>query len=344
MQFETILKAKTPRSNCPSCGVLTTEIPWSYKNSRFTLFFESFAICVIQSCSDIKSAAALLRIDWSSANAIMQRSVERGLERRQEEEIEYIGIDEKSYQSKHSYATIINDVKNGRVLDISQGRDKEAVDAVFAKIPESTKQGIKAIAMDMWKAYIKGAQTHIPNADIVHDKFHISKYLNDAVNKVRRAEHKELLKEKGVSPLTGHRQLFLFNSENLEEEKYLDLKRLTDMDLKVSRAWAIKENFRWFWDYKYLGSALKFYKQWYYWASHSKLKPVTKVAKMINNHLEGLVTYFKHKITNATAEGLNSKIQALKTAARGFRNFESYRIRILFFCGKLDMRIDGVTH
>ena len=343
MQFQTILKAKTPRSNCSKCGILTIEIPWSHKNSRFTLFFESFAVLVIKSCSDIKAASALLRIDWSSTNAIMERAVSRGLKRREVEKIDYVGIDEKSYQRKHSYATVINDITNGRVLDVSKGRDTAAVNEVFNKIPASTKQGIKAIAMDMWKAYISGAKTHLPKADIVHDKFHISKYLNDAVNKVRKAEHKELLK-KGESPLTGNRQLFLFNPENLTDEKYLDLKQLTDIDLKVSRAWAIKENFRWFWEYKYLGSALKFYKQWYNWATHSKLKHIIKVAKIINSHLYGIGTYFKHRITNAVAEGLNSKIQALKTAARGFRNFEAYRTRILFYCGKLDLGIDGVTH
>lgn len=343
MQFQTILKAKTPRSNCSKCGILTTAIPWSYKNSRFTLLFESFSIIVIQACSDIKSAAKLLSIDWTSANAIMKRAVERGLERRKAEDIAYIGIDEKSYQRRHSYVTIVNDIKNGRVLEVSEGRDAAAVDKAFNTLPESTRAGVKACAMDMWAAYMTGAKKHLPNAKIIHDKFHVAKYLNDAVNKVRKAEHKELLAA-GDSSLTGARQLFLFNPENLTEEKYLDLKKLTESDLKVSRAWAIKENFRWFWEYKYKGSALKFYKKWYGWATRSKLDPIIKVAKTINNHLEGLLSYFNHRITNAVAEGLNSKIQVIKATARGFRSFASYRIRILFFCGKLDMEIHGPTH
>jgi len=53
--------------------------------------------------------------------------------------------------------------------------------------------------------------------------------------------------------------------------------------------------------------------------------------------LENVLTYFKHRITNAISEGFNSLIQTLKANARGFRNFDNYRIQILFFCGKLDL-------
>jgi transposase len=343
MQFQTIIYASIPRSDCDKCGVLTTAIPWALKNSRFSLFFEAFAIRVLEASANVKSSSKLLSIDWTTADSIMKRAVERGLERRETEEIRYIGIDEKSYQKGHSYATIVNDVENGRVLQVTQGRDKVAVDEAFESLPESTKRSIEAIVMDMWPPYINGAEQHLPFADIVHDKFHVSKYLNGAVNDVRKREHSRLLKA-GDNTLTGSRQLWLFNPDNMTDEKYKDLAKLTSIDLEVSRAWKMKENFRWFWSYKYKGNAAKFYKNWYYSASHSKLKPIQKAAKTINNHKDNIMNYFKHRITNAVAEGLNSKIQAIKTAARGFNNFESYRTRILFYCGKLDMIPNGVTH
>ena len=62
------------------------------------------------------------------------------------------------------------------------------------------------------------------------------------------------------------------------------------------------------------------------------------VARMLKRHLENLLTYLEHPITNAVTEGLNSKIQSLKSAARGFRSFKNYRTRILFFCGKLNLQ------
>ena len=105
----------------------------------------------------------------------------------------------------------------------------------------------------------------------------------------------------------------------------------------MARAWAIKELFTKLWMYRYEGSARKFFKNWFGWAARSQLKAIIKVARIIKRHLENILTYLRHPITNAVTEGLNSKIQSVKSAARGFRNFRNYRIRILFFCGKLNL-------
>jgi len=107
--------------------------------------------------------------------------------------------------------------------------------------------------------------------------------------------------------------------------------------LKVARAWAAKELFSKFWAYQQAGWARRFFKDWFGWVSRSRLKPMVAVAQLLKRHLPNLLTYLKHQITNAVTEGLNSKIQSLKSAARGFRNFQNYRTRILFFCGKLDL-------
>jgi transposase len=107
--------------------------------------------------------------------------------------------------------------------------------------------------------------------------------------------------------------------------------------LKVARAWAAKELFTKFWAYEREGSARRFFKDWFGWVSRSRLKPMVEVGQLLKRHLENLLTYLRHPITNAVTEGLNSKIQSIKSAARGFRSFANYRIRILFFCGKLNL-------
>ncbi|MFN3410484.1 MAG: transposase [Limisphaerales bacterium] len=100
---------------------------------------------------------------------------------------------------------------------------------------------------------------------------------------------------------------------------------------------AAKELFRRLWNDRYEGAARRFFKEWYGWVSRSRLKPLIKMAKMIKRHLENLLTHLRHPITNAMTDGLNSKIQLIKYHARGFRSFENFRNRILFFCGKLDL-------
>jgi transposase len=97
MQFETVVCAVVPRSNCSKCGVKTISIPWAGKHSRFTLMFEAFAISVLQAASNITRAAELLRLSWGTVDTLMERAVSRGLARREDEPIEYIGIDEKSF-------------------------------------------------------------------------------------------------------------------------------------------------------------------------------------------------------------------------------------------------------
>jgi len=177
----------------------------------------------------------------------------------------------------------------------------------------------------------------------VHDRFHISKHLNEAVDKVRRQENKDLVKE-GDERLKGTKHSWLFNPENMSEERWIDFDALKEQELKTSRAWAIKEQFRWFWEYSYAGNARKFFNRWYGWATRSQLKPIIKVAKMLKKHLENTLTYFRHGITNAMSEGFNSRIQSIKSQARGFRAFANYRTRILFYCGKLKLMPTGISH
>jgi len=190
--------------------------------------------------------------------------------------------------------------------------------------------------MDMWQAFEKSVLKNVPEADIVHNRFHISKHLNEAVDKVRRQEYKALKKE-GDETLTGNRYWWLRNPENIDDETWDSFDLLKEMELKTSRAWAIREQFRWFWEYQYAGSAKKFFDRWYQWASRCRLEPVKKAAKMIWKRLDNMLTWFRHPISNGPAEGFNSRIQSIKSAARGFKNFNNYRTRILFFCGKLDL-------
>ncbi len=184
--------------------------------------------------------------------------------------------------------------------------------------------------------FVRTIEKQVPGAAIVHDKFHVSKYLGEAVDKVRRAEHKELMAQ-GDETLKGTRQLWLYNPENFSPEQREEFCGLKDLALKVGRAWAAKELFSKFWNYQEEGWARRFFKDWFGWVSRSQLKPLVEVAQMLKRHLDNLLTYLKHPITNAVTEGLNSKIQSLKSAARGFRNFRNYRVRILFFCGKLNL-------
>ena len=337
MQFETVLIARTPRTNCPECGVHNVDVPWAEPHGRFTLAFEAFAIRVLQAAASVEQARQLLRLDWHSAKAIMSRAVDRGLERRQLDEVTHIGIDEKNFGKGHDYVSVMTDIDGQRVLEVVPERTREAADSLWETLSEKQTQNVEAVAMDMWPAFMNSTAEHAPDAEIVHDRFHISKHLGDAVDQVRRAENKEL-KSQGDDTLVGTRYLWLTNEVNLSEEQAVNFESLQKSHLKTSRAWAIRESFRDFWQQPGPLTGRDFFDSWHSWAVRSRLKPIVKVAKMLKRHLDRIVTWFFNRISNAMAEGFNSRIQALKSAARGFRNFRNYRTRILFFCGKLDLK------
>jgi len=336
MQFTTLIRARTPRAACPTHGVKTMQVPWAVPQGRFTLLFERFAVEVLLACASVSQACELLGIGWDAAHEIMKRAVGRGLERRQMDQLKYLGMDEKSFKRGHSYITLLTDLEESRVLEVVEERTCAAADQLWGTLTPEQKSAVEAVAVDMWEPFIQTIEKQVPAADIVHDRFHVSKYLNESVDKVRRQEHKELLAE-GDETLKGTRQLWLYNPQHFSEEQRAEFSGLKDQQLKVARAWAMKELFSKFWEYQEEGWARRFFKDWFGWVSRSQLKPMADVARLLKRHLENLLTYLRHHITNAVTEGLNSKIQNIKAAARGFRNFQNYRIRILFFCGKLNL-------
>jgi transposase len=337
MRFETVLTCRVPRARCGECGARTAAVPWAGKHSRFTLMFEAFAIRVLQTAGNVESARKLLGINWKSAHRIMERGVERGLVKRDLGETTRVGLDEKNYLRGQSYLTALNDLDGGRVIEVVEGRTTENARELLDTLPDETAENIEAVALDMWPAFINAAVEKFPEADIVFDRFHVSQHLNEAVDKVRRAEHKQLRSE-GSDMLAGSRYSWLKSPENLGEDQRRILDDLCGRNLKTSRAWAIKETFNEFWASRNEAFAEGVFRRWYSWAIRSRLEPVKRVARMLKKHYYGLETWFEHRISNAVSEGLNSRIQTLKSAARGFRNFANYRTRILFFCGKLDMR------
>lgn len=192
----------------------------------------------------------------------------------------------------------------------------------------------------MWKAFKRAVNKQLPKADIVHDRFHISKYLNEAVDTVRRHES-SLLNKAGDSTLIGSRFVWLRNPENMTKKQRISLNQLMACELKTGVAWSLKNMFRVFWQFTNRDSAEFFFNYWVSAVEKSELNPLIKVKDMLLRHKDNIFNYFKHRTTNAVSEGLNSKIQLYKAAARGFRSFLSYRTRILFYCGKLDLTIGG---
>jgi transposase len=89
--------------------------------------------------------------------------------------------------------------------------------------------------------------------------------------------------------------------------------------------------------YVYERPARKHFRWWHGWAVRSRLQPMVETARMLKRRLQNILTYLRHRITNAASESINSKIQWVKYTARGFRNKPNFQIAIYFHCGGLEM-------
>jgi len=335
MQFTTQIRARLPRCMCPEHKVVTALAPWAEPGSRFTLMFEAFAVQVLRACASLTQAVELLRLDWDSVQRIMDRAVQRGLLRRSTETVTQVGLDEKSFGRGQDYVSLMTDLQGRRVLEVVEDRTTEAAMALWNSLPQEQRERVQAASMDMGANFAAATTQAAPNAKIVHDRFHVSKHLNDAVDKVRREEHRRLL-AKGDESLK-HTKFLWLQGAAVEGERALAFADLCERELKTAKAWAYKEMFVEFWQQPGAVAAQRFFEDWYGTVKRSRLEPLKKAAQTLASHLIGLLNYFDHRITNAVTEGFNSRIQAIKAAARGFRRFQNYRTRILFFCGKLDL-------
>jgi transposase len=337
-QFLTYLVAAVPRVACATHGVRTVHVPWSTPHSRFTLLFECFAIDILTATQVQAKTAALLRLTPRQVHELMTRAVARGLSRRDTEEgVPHLTLDEKSFQHGHQYLTVLGDADAGRVLEVGETRTLEATKTLLTDtLTDTQRRGVASITMDMWDGFLSAARAILPDADIVHDRFHIAQYLNAAVDKTRRAEHKALLKQ-DCTTLKDSKYLWLKGPDRFTDRQRERFAALRDQDLATAHVWALKETFRSFFACPTAEAGHLFFAQWYDAALALGNTHLTKVANMLQSHLTGLLAYLRHHVTNAMAEGLNSRIQQIKASAHGFRRFSSYRIAILFFLGKLDL-------
>lgn len=337
-QLQTLLVARLPRVQCPEHGVKQVGAAWAEPHGRFTLFFERFAIDVLLATQTVKNACAVLNISWDEAWHIARRAVARGQLRKELKRMQYIGVDEKAFRKGHRYVTVVCDLEAGTVEHVADGRKKESLASWYQTLNLSQLISLKGIAMDMWEPYIQATKEAVPLAHekIVFDRFHVMQQVTRAVDTVRKQEHRELLGQ-GDDSLKKTKYLWLSSEENVSEKRRGQFETLKELNLRTGRAWAIKESLRKLWSYRRKGWGQKFFDQWYGWARRSQLEPMKQAAQTLKRHMENILTYCVHPITNAVAEGINSKIMSLKRKAGGYRNPDNFKTAIYFHCGGLSL-------
>lgn len=334
-QHECFLEVRVPRVKLPDGSVRLVEPPWAGKLRGFTLLFEAL---VLSLCREMPFAAVarLVGESWHRVAAIAERYVELALDQADYSEVRELAIDETSKAHGHDYVTLAADPARRAVIFVTETREAQAVARLAADLSAhgGDPEAIEGVSIDMSPAYIKGVEAHLPNAAITFDKFHVIAHASHALDLTRRAEQKR------DPELKGLRWTLLKDRSRLGKARRADLDALlANLTTKrTARAWQYREDLREILNRKQINVVRQLLKQWCTNVMRSKVEPMKAVARMIRNHLEGIVAWARSRMTNGFLEALNSLFQATKRKARGYRRLSTIRTIIFLIAGKLDFR------
>ena len=322
-EHKTYIHCKVPRVKCDKHGVHLVEVPWAKANTGFTLLFEEFVMQLAKKMS-ILSISKLLKESNGRLWRIVHRYAKEYVENLEFSKVTKIGLDETARKG-HEYITVFIDLDTSRVLYIADGKKATTIEE-FKKFFQEHKgkaENITDITCDMSMGFTTGIQKAFKNSKITYDKFHVMKVINEAVDKVRKAE----ISEQPI--LKQSRYVWLKNKSNLKEEQKQKLQKMSKMNLKTGKAYRLKLAFQDIYNMNYSKEIAEGeFKEWIQWAVRSKLPEFKSVAKTIGSKLIGILNYFESKLTNAVLEGTNSMIQSIKSRARGYKKIENFKAMI----------------
>jgi transposase len=334
-QHRTYLHARQPRVQCPDHGVKTVEAPWARPMVGFTLLMEAFIVALVENGMTPRQVGRLIGEHDTRVWRVLGHYVQEARARADHSRVQALGLDETSRARGHNYVTVFMDLDASRVLFVAEGRDAATLRA-FREDLEAHRgeaEQIREACLDMSPTYLKGLEEEFPQAQVTFDQFHLMKLVNEAVDEVRRREQKER------PQLKGTRWVWLKNEWNHTRAQAEVFQTLRASDLKTARAYHLKSVLQDLFVEQEPADAEALLQHRYYWATHSRLKPMIEAARTIKRHWDGVLRWFCSRITNGLLEAINGLIQCAKAKARGFRSMRYLTTMIYLIAGKLDLKL-----
>jgi transposase len=318
-EYRTTVVIELYRVRCPECGIKAERVPLLPSKAPFSQRFED---AVGQACE----SAALRRVGRqfglaaSTVRAIDLRYLRRWAQGRRRPALRQMGVDEIYLGKKQKFLTVVTNLESGEPLWFGRERKKETLDEFFAKhLSAFQRSAIRIACVDMWEPFRQSLEQWVPQCRIVYDKFHILQHAGKAVDEVRRAEF--FRKGGAVRDLVrGKRWLLLTSWLNLDRSKRRQLNALFALNRRILKAYLLKESLSQLWNYTYEGAMLRYLQSWIDQLRWQRLKPMEKLARMLLDHLEGILNYCRTKVRMGVVEAVNGNIKALLRRGRGYRD------------------------
>lgn len=283
-----------------------------------------------------QEVAEYLGLQWRHVAKAVKWAVEWGFAHKKTRPLHVLGLDEVSRRKGHRYLTVAYDLERHEVVWVGKDREEKTVDEFFSWLGKRRARAIQVVCMDMWAPYLASVRRHVPKATVVFDRFHIVQHLSRAVDDVRRQVVATLAPEERFA-VKKSRWILIKNPWNLKPDERQRLGEILKLNLPITKAYLLKEAFQKFWEYLQPGRAEPYLRQWLWWASHSRLKPFKEFARMIRDHLDGVLAWTNIRVSNGALEGMNNKIKMVSHRSFGFRKFDTYVTAIYHSCSNLPL-------
>jgi len=322
--YDTILRVRVPQLICNNCGKTSmVHFPPARPYVSYTKEFERWVLRLMldKNISKASEEASVGRwILWD----ILGYRVKEALPTFDLSDVSMIAIDETSFRRGRNFVTVVSDQKR-RLIYMCEGKGKETL-AMFCDwliLHGGKTDDIKVVSADMSKAYQAGAETYLPKAQLVFDKFHVFRLLNDDMFTIYK-RLKRTMPPEDRDKIKFTKFTILKHKDNMNDVDNDRLNTISLVNPELMLAYDMKESFFRIYEQKSKDYAEAFFLHWKYWVMTEGCRELKIRVKKLEEKLDKILAYYDHKYTNAFAEGLNSRIQKTKADGCGFTNLDNF--------------------
>lgn len=334
-QYQTILRFKRYRVNCPNCGVQTEAVEFAdIRGPRVT---RRLARLVHELCkvATVTAVAILFGLHRHTVKTIDKAALQEIQSQRPLDGITVLGMDEIAVGKGHKYWTLVSALEGPRgpeLLNIVEGRSQKSLKRFWRWFGKERAAEITHGVIDMCRAFEKSIRAHCSQeVRIIYDKFHVLRHLNEALNTVRKDELRKGL-GRFKKTLSGKKFILLARRARLRRHAREALDDILAASPKLKKAHLLKESLGHLWDYTYKGCALRFWEEWKAQLKWSRLKPYHKFVNMVERHLDGILAYCDKKVSLGYIESSNLKARNVIRRAYGYRDKDYMKLKIIQAC------------
>jgi transposase len=325
-----LLQFRVPRLRCFDCGLVRqAKLGFADPKKHYTRAFERYALDLSRRMT-IKDVAEHLQVSWDTIKDIQARNLQRRFGKPKLHKLKEIAIDEIAIGKGHHYLTVVLNLRSGAVVFVGDGKGADALVPFWQRLRRARAK-VAAVATDLSPAYIRAVRDHLPHAVHVFDHFHVIKLFNDKLSAFRRELYYQLSSTADRKILKGTRWLLLKNPENLDPERdeQQRLEEALRLNAPLATAYYLKEDLRQIWQQSCKRLARRVLRDWLARARASGIRMLVQFAATLEEHQEGILNYYNYPISTGPLEGTNTKIQAMKRQAYGFRDKAFFKLKIL---------------